>query len=247
MDDLTNLISQLGGADRRRGRADPAAALSGLQHAVQQEGGLDGLMGKLKDAGPRRPGRFVGRRPGRTSRSTRPAGPALGPETVQRLSAGSGIDIASLLPMLAAFLPQIIDMLTPNGQEPAGGLTGQGMPDLGGLLGGLAGGAPGRRRRGQAGPRRPARWSRWHARGQQGRLTPGRASTPGIDTRPSGDAPQVGGRRARNGPSSGAWTTPPASPPHASAGSSSRSRSSGCPPCARRDAAHRPDLVLVGR
>ncbi len=30
-------------------------------------------------------------------------------------------------------------MLTPNGQEPAGGLTGQGMPDLGGLLGGILG------------------------------------------------------------------------------------------------------------
>ena len=50
-------------------------------------------------------------------------GPALGPDTVQRLSTESGIDIASLLPMLAAFLPQIIDMLTPDGKVPDGGLT----------------------------------------------------------------------------------------------------------------------------
>ena len=47
-------------------------------------------------------------------------GQALGPDTVQRLSAGSGIDIAALLPMLAMFLPQIIDMLTPDGTTPAG-------------------------------------------------------------------------------------------------------------------------------
>ena len=66
---------------------------------------------------------------------------------MQQLSAGSGIDIGALLPMLAMFLPQIIDMLTPNGSAPASGLDsagGQGgMPDLGGLLGGLLGGAAG--------------------------------------------------------------------------------------------------------
>ena len=41
-------------------------------------------------------------------------GQALGPDTVQQLSAGSGIDIGKLLPLLAMFLPQIIDMLTPD-------------------------------------------------------------------------------------------------------------------------------------
>ena len=43
--------------------------------------------------------------------------------------------------MLAAFLPQIVDMLTPNGQAPAGGLNGAAgsLPDLGGLIGGLGG------------------------------------------------------------------------------------------------------------
>ena len=69
-------------------------------------------------------------------------GQALGPDTVQQLSSGSGIDIGQLLPMLAAFLPQIVNMLTPNGSVPSGGLNGAagGMPDLGGLLGGLTGG-----------------------------------------------------------------------------------------------------------
>ena len=140
MDDLTNLITQLGGATEGAGATDPAAALSGLQHAVQQEGGLDGLMGKLKAAGlGDQVDSWV------STGQNQPIDPAqlgqaLGPDTVQRLSAGSGIDVGSLLPMLAAFLPQIIDMLTPNGQEPAGGLTGQGMPDIGSILGGLAGG-----------------------------------------------------------------------------------------------------------
>jgi len=141
LDDLTNLITQLGGATEGAGAADPAAALSGLQRAVQQEGGLDGLMGKLKDAGMGdQVDSWV------STGANQPIDPdklgaALGPETVQRLSSGSGIDIASLLPMLAAFLPQIINMLTPNGQKPAGGLNGQGMPDIGAILGGLTGGA----------------------------------------------------------------------------------------------------------
>jgi hypothetical protein len=82
-------------------------------------------------------------------------GQALGPDTVQQLSSGSGIDVRSLLPLLAMFLPQIIDMLTKNGSTPSGGLdgaTGQGgMPDLGGLLGGLLGGVLGSGGTGSAG------------------------------------------------------------------------------------------------
>ena len=60
------------------------------------------------------------------------------------MSAGSGLDIAKLLPLLAMFLPQIIDMLTPDGKEPDGGLNrAAGGADLGGLLGGLLGGSGG--------------------------------------------------------------------------------------------------------
>lgn len=143
MDDLSNLMNQLGGATQGAGAADPAAALTGLQHAVQQEGGLDGLMGKLRDAGLGDQVDSWVATGQNESIDADQLGRALGPDLTQRLSAGSGIDIASLLPLLAAFLPQIIDMLTPGGKEPTGGLTGQGMPDLGGLLGGLAGGTGG--------------------------------------------------------------------------------------------------------
>lgn len=138
MDDLSNLMNQLGGAT---GGTDPGAALGGLANAIQSEGGLDGLLGKLKDAGLGdqvnswiSTGQNQGVGPDQL-------GQALGPETVGRLAKGSGIDIAALLPMLAAFLPQIVDMLTPDGQTPAGGLNSAAgsLPDLGGLIGGLGG------------------------------------------------------------------------------------------------------------
>jgi uncharacterized protein YidB (DUF937 family) len=143
MDDLTKLMSSVSG-DGAAGGTDPMAALSGLQQAVQQEGGIDALMGKLKDAGlGDQVDSWVGTG---ENQPVDPAalGQALGPDTVQRLSAGSGIDVGKLLPMLAAFLPQIINMLTPHGKIPEGGL-GQaaGNMDIGGLLGGLLGGAGG--------------------------------------------------------------------------------------------------------
>jgi uncharacterized protein YidB (DUF937 family) len=143
MDDLANLMNQLGGATQDAGATDPSTALTGLQHAVQQEGGLDGLMGKLRDAGLGDQVDSWVATGDNQSIDADQLGRALGPDMTKRLSAGSGIDIASLLPLLAAFLPQIIDMLTPDGKEPSGGLTGQGMPDIGDLLGGLAGGGGG--------------------------------------------------------------------------------------------------------
>ena len=138
MDDLSNLMGQLGGSGQ-----DPAAALGGIAQAVQAEGGLDGLVAQLRAGGL---GDAVDSWVSTgTNQSVDPArlGDALGPDTVARLSSGSGVDIGSLLPMLAAFLPQIIDMLTPDGTAPAGGLNGSGMPDLGSILGGALGGTGG--------------------------------------------------------------------------------------------------------
>ena len=127
------------------GSADPLAAIGSLVAGLQREGGLDALVGKLRGAGL---GDVVDSWVSRgENQPVEPArlGEALGPDTVSRLSAGSGISIQALLPMLAAFLPQIIDMLTPDGTTPSGGLNGAAgsLPDLGGLLGGLLGGAGG--------------------------------------------------------------------------------------------------------
>jgi uncharacterized protein YidB (DUF937 family) len=143
MDDLTKLASEQGGGVATAAALDPAA-LAGLQGAIQQEGGLDGLMAKLKAVGlGSQVDSWV------STAENQPVEPAqlqqaLGPETVQRLSAGSGLDIARLLPMLAMFLPQIVNMLTPKGQVPSGGMNqAAGQADIGSLLGALLGGAGG--------------------------------------------------------------------------------------------------------
>jgi uncharacterized protein YidB (DUF937 family) len=140
MDDLTKTVSQ-GGSTGAAGTTDPAALLGGLESA----GGLDGLLDKLRGAGL---GDAVDSWVSTgENKPVDPAalGQALGPDTVQKLSGGTGIDVGQLLPMLAAFLPQIVNMLTPNGNVPSGGrnCAAGSLPDLGGLLGGLMGGSAG--------------------------------------------------------------------------------------------------------
>lgn len=123
--------------------APDMAALAGLGQAVQAAGGIDGILDKLRAGG-------LGAEVDSwistgQNQSVEPAavGQALGPETVQQLASGSGISAGQLLPMLAAFLPQIVDMLTPDGQVPSGGLAGSmgSLQGLGSILGGLAGAA----------------------------------------------------------------------------------------------------------
>ena len=148
MDDLSGLLSGLGGVSGSGGAGsgggDPMAGLAG---ALSSGGGLDGLVSQLRGAGlGDAVDSWIGTGPNQPV-DPQQLGAALGDDTVQQLSAGTGLDIATLLPMLAAFLPQIIDMLTPNGSVPDGGLDGAvasgGIPDLGGLLGGVLGGAGG--------------------------------------------------------------------------------------------------------
>jgi uncharacterized protein YidB (DUF937 family) len=143
MDDLTKQASGQAGGIATEAGLDPAS-LAGLQGAIQQEGGIDGLMAKLKAGGlGGQVDSWVG------TGENQPVEPAqleqaLGPDTVQRLSSGSGLDIGKLLPLLAMFLPQIINMLTPSGKVPDGGMNGAAAnTDLTGMLGGLLGGAGG--------------------------------------------------------------------------------------------------------
>ncbi len=144
MDDLSKLTQGLG--------SDPAASLTGLAGAVRDEGGLDAMVGKLNDAGyGDAVNTWIGGGPNQPV-DPQALGSALGDDEVQRLAGKSGLDIGTLLPLLAAFLPQIINTLTPKGQVPDGGLNQaaqSGMPDIGGLLGGLLGGSGGQG--GQAG------------------------------------------------------------------------------------------------
>ena len=138
MDDISKMLSQAGAS----GSGDPLASLGGISTALAGVGGLDGLLEKLRGAGL---GDAVDSWISKEdNKELEPAalGQALGPDTVQKLAAGTGMDVGQLLPMLAAFLPQIVDLLTPDGTVPSGGLNGasSSLPDLGGILGGLLGG-----------------------------------------------------------------------------------------------------------
>ena len=155
MDDLAGLLNQLGDAQPASGQAgpggtataaNPAAAMTGLASAIGAEGGIDQLLGKLRGAGyGEQVDSWISNEPNQTIEPQQ-LGAALGDAEVQKLSANSGIDIMSLLPLLAAFLPTIVNMLTPHGTTPAGGVNqaaANSGPDLGGLLGGILGGLGG--------------------------------------------------------------------------------------------------------
>ncbi|MEA2548638.1 MAG: hypothetical protein QOE42_1236 [Chloroflexota bacterium] len=134
--DISNLLAGLGGA---AGGADPAQLIGGVQDVFASQGGVDGLLAKLRAGGL---GEHVDSWVSTgENKPVEPAqlGAALGPDTVNQLAANTGISVQSLLPMLAAFLPMIINHLTPNGTAPKAGDPAN-QPDLGGLLGGLLGG-----------------------------------------------------------------------------------------------------------
>ena len=63
---------------------------------------------------------------------------ALPAQAVEQAQQKSGLDVGTLMPLIAAALPIIIDTLTPDGNVPQGqvGTAEQGF-DLGGLLEGL--------------------------------------------------------------------------------------------------------------
>lgn len=139
MDDLGKMLGSPG-ADTAGsgGTGDIAGALGGL---LGSEGGLDGLVKQLSDAGlGEQVQSWVG------TGANQPVDPdqlgsALGPDKVHKLSSQTGIDVGALLPMLAAALPTIINALTPDGKVPAGG--GAGGFDLGSVLSGLGAGGSG--------------------------------------------------------------------------------------------------------
>jgi uncharacterized protein YidB (DUF937 family) len=135
-----------GGATGGAAGADPAGALTGLASAIGQQGGIDGVLDQLRSAGySRQVDSWISTGENETI-PPQQLGAALGDEKVQQLSATSGISIAQLLPLLAAFLPTIVNMLTPHGTTPEGGVNqaaADSGPDLTGMLGGVLGGLGG--------------------------------------------------------------------------------------------------------
>jgi uncharacterized protein YidB (DUF937 family) len=135
--DFSNLLGGLGAAGAAD--ADPTTAVAGVQQLVDQHGGVDGLLQKLRDGGlGNQVDSWVSTGPNAPVEPEQLAN-ALGPDAVSQLSSSTGISIQSLLPLLATFLPLLINHLTPSGQAPKPGEAAN-QPDLGGLLGGLLGG-----------------------------------------------------------------------------------------------------------
>jgi len=132
---IGGMLSGLGGS----GGFDPGKLTTAVGDLFASKGGVDGLIGTLRDGG------LGGAVDSWVSTGANQAvdpqqlGAALGPETTAKLAQDTGLSIPDLLPMLASFLPMIINHLTPGGQVPAGGTSG-GLGDLGGLIGGALGG-----------------------------------------------------------------------------------------------------------
>jgi uncharacterized protein YidB (DUF937 family) len=134
MNDLGSILSGLTSG----GGLELPKLIEGVQGVFAEKGGVDGLIKSLREGGL---GGVVDSWISTGSNQpVEPAklGQALGPDTVNELSANTGISIESLLPLLAAFLPQIIDFLTPGGNLPEEGGTGS-MGDIGDVIGNVLG------------------------------------------------------------------------------------------------------------
>lgn len=137
--DLSDLLGEAGAEGAQ---VDPNRLIGGVQEVFASKGGVEGLTSSLRAGGL---GGVVDS--WISTGSNQPVEPeqlgaALGPDTVSQLSAKTGLSIETLLPLLAAFLPMIIDHLTPDGKVSPGG-TDDNQTDIGDLLGGILGGGLG--------------------------------------------------------------------------------------------------------
>jgi len=131
--DLSNLLSSF---TQGAGGADPAQLASAVQETFASKGGVDGLIGTLRQGGlGGAVDSWISTEPNQAVEPQQ-VGAALGPNNVNQIAAKSELSGEMLLPILAAFLPMIIDMLTPDGNAPKTGADG-GMGQIGDLLGGL--------------------------------------------------------------------------------------------------------------
>lgn len=88
-----------------------------VQSLLQEAGGLQGVKAKLESAGLGDAfSSWTGTGSNDAVDSERLAD-ALGRDKLEGLAAQSGLDLGKIIPMVAAFLPQLIDMLTPDGDE----------------------------------------------------------------------------------------------------------------------------------
>jgi uncharacterized protein YidB (DUF937 family) len=140
LDSLLGQVGQMLGNNQNQGSplgnmGPLVGVLGGLLSNDGGHGGLDGLVGKFQQAGL---GQIVSSWVGQGANQPVTGDQvhqALGADTLSKLAAQSGIDVKSLLPILATALPAVVNKLTPNGQVPAQGAGAQ--SDLLGMLTGF--------------------------------------------------------------------------------------------------------------
>ncbi len=107
-----------------------SSILSGI---LNQTGGLDGLRTRAAEAGlESQVSSWIGTG-GNEAVTPDQMHNLLGRETVSQAAGQLGFSVQQLLPLLAQFLPMIIDKLTPNGKVEQGATSAEGL-DLGGVL-----------------------------------------------------------------------------------------------------------------
>jgi uncharacterized protein YidB (DUF937 family) len=132
---LEGLGGLLGGSSTDLGGL--AGALGGLLANNGELGGLGGMVSKFDQAGM---GDVIGSWIGKGDNapiSGNQLQDVLGNDAISGIAQKLGINAQTLLPMLAALLPTLIDRLTPKGQLPAEGLGNQDdlLSSLSGMLG----------------------------------------------------------------------------------------------------------------
>lgn len=125
------LLDQLGGL---LGGSGDNADFSQIMQWAEQEGGLTGLLDKLKEGGLSETVQSWIGTGENLPISTEQIQQILGSETVQNLAAKVGVDPAQATELVSQYLPNLVNKLTPDGNEAslgnAEGLLGAGLDFL---------------------------------------------------------------------------------------------------------------------
>jgi uncharacterized protein YidB (DUF937 family) len=109
------------------------AATDALGGILNQVGGLEGLLGKAKDLGlDRQVSSWIGVGQNEPVEAGQ-VEELLGADAIKGVAEKLGFNAQEVLPLLAQFLPMIIDQLTPKGQIEQGATSAAGL-DLGSIL-----------------------------------------------------------------------------------------------------------------
>jgi uncharacterized protein YidB (DUF937 family) len=101
------------------GQGAESAIAGHLMQAVEQQGGVGGLVQRFEQAGAGSViSSWVGTGPN-ASISPEQLQSILGSDVVQQLAQRTGLPIQDLMPLIAQHLPGVIDRATPGGQVPA--------------------------------------------------------------------------------------------------------------------------------